>query len=185
MFFAMLSMIENEQERRNIADIYAKNQHKLFHAAKLITCNRQSAEDAVQESFIEIIKQKEKIFSLECNLLYSYIVTIVRNKAIDILRRQKKTANIDISEAEQFLQSDELPVDEQVIGKLGFERIAELTEGLCENYRDILEMKYTLSLSIQEIAEILNIKEGNAKVRLHRAKESLKKLIESEVELNV
>jgi RNA polymerase sigma-70 factor (ECF subfamily) len=181
----MLSTIEDEQERLKIADIYDEHRHKCLHIALGITKNQQTAEDAVQDAFVEVIKRKDKILSMDCNHLLSYLVIIVKHKAIDILRKRKRISDIAFDELEDDLKAPDISVDEQVISKIGFERLVALIAGLDEKYKTIFEMRYILNYSNKEIAEMLNISHENVKVRLHRARAKLKKLLGSEVEVNV
>ena len=50
-------------------------------------------------------------------------IIIVRNKCIDILRKQKPFSNQPIEELEIFLESDQMPVDEQIIIESEYELI--------------------------------------------------------------
>jgi RNA polymerase sigma-70 factor (ECF subfamily) len=54
----------SERERVRIADIYEKYRYTCLYIAMKITNNKQNAEDAVEDAFIEIIKRKEKILAL-------------------------------------------------------------------------------------------------------------------------
>ncbi|MCL2018958.1 MAG: sigma-70 family RNA polymerase sigma factor [Oscillospiraceae bacterium] len=183
MFFIMLSTIEDEQERLRIADIYEEYRYMCLHRALTITKDQQMAEDAVGDAFVEVIKHKEKIFSLDCNQLPSYIVTITKNKARDLLRKNKRKSDLD-DDWENSLESDEIPIDEQVISKMGFERLLNLMASLDEKYKIVLEMKYVLDLSTNEISQMLNISNDNVKTRLFRARTQLRKLLGSEVTAN-
>ena len=185
LFFEMLSMIEDEQERLRIADIYEEHRYSCLHIAKGITKNQQTAEDSVQDAFIEVIKNKEKIFALDCNFLLPYIVTIVKHKCFDIMKKQNRISDTPIDELELEIDSGEIPVDDKVISQMGYDRLVELISGLHENYRTVIEMKYILELSIKEIADELDISQENVKVRIHRAKSQLRKLLGSEVKTNV
>jgi RNA polymerase sigma-70 factor (ECF subfamily) len=185
MFFIMLSMIEDERERLKIADIYKEYHHICLHIAMGITHNQQIAEDAVQDAFVEVIRRKEKILSLSCNHLQSYLVIIVKHKAIDILRKYQKISDIDIDDSADILESDETPVDEQIIDKMGFEHLVSLVSKLDEKYKVVFEMKYILGFSNKEIAKMMNIERENVKIRIYRARAQLRKLLGNEVKVNV
>jgi RNA polymerase sigma-70 factor (ECF subfamily) len=49
---------------------------------------------------------------------------------------------------------------------------------LPDNYRTVLLLRDIEEMSISEVAKILNISETNVKVRVHRARSALKKLLE-------
>ena len=59
----------------------------------------------------------------------------------------------------------------------GEKEIEAEIENLSVNYRTIIEMRYYLGLSYEEIAEELNIPIGTVKIRLFRAKEQLNKIL--------
>nr|WP_244969169.1 sigma factor [Tissierella praeacuta] len=114
MLTLYLSMLDNEQERKKMTDLYKEHKYVLLRYAIKITCNQSMAEDAVHNAFISIIEKKEKYLKLDCMYFRRSAVIIVRNKCIDILRKQKPFANKSIEELEIFLESDEVPVDEQI-----------------------------------------------------------------------
>ncbi|MCL2019950.1 MAG: sigma-70 family RNA polymerase sigma factor [Oscillospiraceae bacterium] len=185
MFFMMLSTIEDEQERLKIADIYEKHRHRCLLVALKILKNQQLAEDAIQDAFIEVIKHKEKIFSLSCSDMLPYIVTIVKTRALNIVKKNKKFSDIPFEELDEIKDSGEVPVDEQVINKQDFENLIAHIASLDENYKVALEMKYRDNMSNIEIANVLNITQKNVEMRLYRAKIKLRKKLESEVKTNV
>jgi len=181
----MLSMIEDEQERQKIADIYEKYRYKCLHIAFNIVKNQEMAEDAVEDAFIEVIKQKDKILPMNCSDLLSYLVTIVKSRAINIIKKTNKISDTPIDEIVETIESNEIPVDEQIANKQGFEHLVAKIASLDENYKIVFEIKYRDNLSNGEIAKILNITQKNVEMRLYRAKLKLRKLIESEVNTNV
>jgi len=181
----MLSTLENEQERRKIEDIYKKYRYKCLHIAKKYINNHQMAEDVVEDAFMEMIKHKNKILSMDCSDLLPYIVTIVKSRAINIVKKENRTSDMPIEEFEEVFKSSEIPIDEQIINKQGFERLVAHISKLNENYKVVFEMKYIHNMSNGEIAEKLNITKKNVETRLHRAKIKLRELIESEAENNV
>jgi RNA polymerase sigma-70 factor (ECF subfamily) len=184
MFFIALAVIEDEQERQRISDIYEKYRHKCLCVALKYVKKQNIAEDIVGDTFVKIIEHKEKIFSLDCNLLPTYIVTIVKNKSKNFLKSQQKISDTSFEELEEATEDSALSIEEQVLDKMAFERLVSLVDTLDEDYRTVLIMKYIWDFSVKEIAETLDITQGNVKVRIHRAKAQLKKLLKKEVETN-
>jgi len=177
MFPIMLSAIEDARERLEIADIYEKYRYKALHIAMGITHNRQSAEDAVQDAFIDVIKYKDKVLSMDRNLLPSYIAITVKHKAVNIVRK-RKYASFD--EIEYDVESPEPGVEEQIADMLSYERLTALVGELDEKYKTVFEMKYVLGFSIKEISETLGVVEGSVKTRIFRAKAKLRELLQKE-----
>ena len=55
-----LSMLDTEQERKKMTDIYEEYKYALLHYAMKIMRNQDMAEDAVHNAFISIIQKKQK-----------------------------------------------------------------------------------------------------------------------------
>jgi len=176
----MLATIEDEQERLAIEDIYIKHRHKLLAIALKLTKNQQVAEDAVGDTFVEIIERKEKIFSLNGSEMLPYIVTIVKSRAINILKKDNRIHDKPIEEWELEFESADTPVDEQVIDQMGYDKLVALISRLCESQRIVFEMRYIQFLTNDEIAEELGFDAKTVENRLYKAKLKLRKLLENE-----
>ena len=75
-----------------ITQIYKKYDRLMLFTAKKYLMDLQECEDAVQESLLKLMSRIELLRTLEEPVLTSYVVTTVRNTAINILRRQKRDA---------------------------------------------------------------------------------------------
>lgn len=75
-----------------ITQIYKKYDRLMLFTAKKYLMDLQECEDAVQESLLKLMRRIELLRTLEEPILTSYVVTTVRNTAINILRRQKRDA---------------------------------------------------------------------------------------------
>ncbi len=179
-----LSMLDTEQERKKMTDIYEEHKYALFNYAMTIIRNQDMAEDAVHNAFISIIQKKEKYLNLDCMDFRRSAVIIVRNKCIDILRKQKPFANKSIEELEIFLESEEVPVDEQVIFESEYELIRKYMNSIDEISKQVLLMKYISNMSYKEIGEELGMTPKHVDTRIMRAKEKVRKLIEKGVKYN-
>jgi RNA polymerase sigma-70 factor (ECF subfamily) len=108
----------------------------------------------------------------------------VKSRAVNILKKGNRIHDIPVDEWENEFESGNIPVDEQVIDRMGYDRLIALIAGLNENYRLVFEMKYVRFLTNDEIAKELGIEVKNVEMRLYRAKTKLRKLLESEVRTN-
>lgn len=177
-----ITMLETEQERKKMADIYEEHKHALLlYALKVTGYNQAMAEDAVHNAFLSIIKEKEKYFHMDSRDFHFSAVIIVRNKSIDLLRKEKPYANIPMDELEIFLESNEKPLDEQVIISTEYAAIRKYMLDIDEISRQVLIMKYVLGMSYKEIGERLNMTPKHVDTRILRAKEKVRKLVEIEV----
>lgn len=149
----------------------------MYSIAFHVLNDHQLAQDAVQMSFVKIIDTMKIINDVECNKTKAFLVIICRNISINMYKKRKRNNPITIEEIEDSLPDHTCNLDDQMIN---FERLSALKEKikmLYEPYADIITLKYIFDYSEKEIAKILDISEQNARVRLHRAKNSLIKLI--------
>jgi RNA polymerase sigma-70 factor (ECF subfamily) len=176
-----LSMLDTEQERKKMTDLYEEHKYALLHYAMKFTRNQDMAEDAVHNAFISIIQKKEKYLNLDFMDFRRSAVIIVRNKCIDILRKQKPFSNKSIEELEIFLESNEVPVDEQVIFESKYELIRKHINSIDEISKQVLHMKYILNMTYKEIGGELGKTAKHVDTRIMRAKEKVRKLMEKDV----
>ncbi len=182
MLALYISMLGTEQERKRMADIYEEHKHALLmYALKVTGYNQAMAEDAVHNAFISIIKNKEKYFSLDSRDFRFSAVIIVRNKCIDLLRKEKPYADISIDELEIYLESKDKPVEDQAVISSEYSAIRRHMAEIDEISRQVLIMKYALGMSYKEIGVRLGMTPKNVDVRIIRAKEKVRKLVELEL----
>lgn len=174
-----ITMLETEQERKKMIEIYEEHKHALLlYALKVTGHNLEIAEDAVHNAFLAIIKEKEKYFRLGSRDLRFLSVIIVRNKCIDLLRKEKPYADIPMDELEIFLEADEKPIDERIIASYEYAAIRKHMASIDEISRQVLIMKYVLDMSYKEIGEKLNMTTKHVETRIYRAKEKVRRLAE-------
>ena len=174
------SMLESDSEKDRMAEIYEKYKLKFLKIALNITHNQALAEDAVHNTFVAIIKQKEKYFNLYgSDFLYSTVI-IVRNKCIDLLRKEKQYSNIPMEELEIYIGSEDFSVEDHIVLSSEYEALLRYLERIDEISSQILIMKYEQGFSYKEIGERLNMTSSHVQTRIYRAKEKLKKLMREE-----
>lgn len=177
-----LSMVDTPEEKLKVEKFYNKYKNYLLNYAYKFLKSKELSEDAVHEAFISILKNKDKYLSLKENELKRSATVILRNKCIDILRKDKKYADISMEDVEIYLESDEKSVEEQSILNDEVEKIQRHLKNLDEMTKQILIMKYIEDMSLKEIGEEMNLTSKHVSTKIYRGKEKLKKLIEKEEE---
>lgn len=158
----------------------------MLALAERLLRDRGLAEDVVQESFVRAfdgLAGFEGRSSLE-----SWLHRITVNTALSKLRQLKRLAEQSIDEhLPEFDRYDcriELPwsrlasVDEIMESEDTRRRVYETIGELPDAYRVVLQLRYIEEYDTSEVATLLGISESNVKVRLHRARAALKKLLE-------
>lgn len=138
----------------------------------------EQARDVVQETFLKLYKQDpEKVRQK----VKSWLFTVCRNHCYDLIKRNRKTSNLEEDEISYIASSEDNPF--QVISFLeGREEINEkikilysLIEELPSRQREVMRLKFQANLSYKEIAETIGISTSNVGFVMHSA---LKKLRE-------
>ena len=155
-------------------EIYDKNYPQVKRFLSRMVGEEWTAEDLTQDAFIKV---KENLHSLQDDLkLRPWIFRIARNRCLDYFRSQStqrgiKEASCGIGEAVEPVAHAGL--EQHEMSKCVQDKIQLLPEPL----RAAMVLSDTMELSHQEIADILDIKVGNVKVRLHRARKALKEIL--------
>lgn len=153
--------------------------HKLcMKISNSITRNSLDAEECVSDSYLKLWKA---IPPNKPNCLKSFLLRIVKNTAIDKLRKNKSR----IEGSELMLVYEELSqciADEREISN-SFELryiMNRFLEKLDVDNRRIFMKRYWYTLSIAEIAKEESLKESTIKMRLMRMRDKLKLELEKE-----
>lgn len=175
----IIMAIENERDRDIATELYKQYSSTMLYIADNILHDIHLAEDAVSEAFIKIINNLDKINPKDCYRTRGFVVIIVRNVALDILRKQKRSKVTSIDSFDDSIPFEE-PNFENMTIKEACQRIINCIGRLNKNYSDILYLKMEFAYSNKEISEILGISQENVKTRLSRARKALKEELERE-----
>lgn len=174
-----LMIIEDEDIRNRLEEIYIKYKKDVYWVAKNILKDGHESEDVVQEAIIKLSSYIEKNINLECNKIKGLFVIIVRNLSINIYNSRKKVFNTAFDEGIEYV-SDDFSIDEEIIRLDEAKFIADALAKINPIYADILTLKYYHEYSDAEISKLLNITEGNVRARLMRARRAVKSIIEKD-----
>ena len=175
MLFFFLAMLETPEDKQKFAELYEANRGLMFSTAKAILHDDSFAEDAVHEAFVRLIKHFNKLEEFTCNQIRNYLVIIVKNAAIDIYNERRKMTEISFDEA---YETDGRYADSALDARLDYEELLEVIDQLPEIYSEALYLSYHLGLSVNEIAASLSLSVSAVKLRLMRARQKLRALLE-------
>lgn len=154
-----------------LIEILTPYKNKMFRYAFSIIGNRFEAEDIVQEAIIKIWKRMDKFSEIENK--EAWVITIVRNLAIDKVRAKKKKQTSDIND--YFHISDNAPSpDVKLEQKDAVKKVTEIMASLQETQREIITLRDIEGYTYQEIADIMGLKVDQVKVYLFRARKTLR-----------
>jgi RNA polymerase sigma-70 factor (ECF subfamily) len=151
----------------NFNKFYREHRDGLFAYLMRSTGDYHLSSDILQESFTRYLeKYAEEGFSK--TLLY----TIARNAVIDGYRKKGNDARI----SEESGPGQPNP-ETHLLVREDYRRVLTAMQKLSREERDALSLVVSSSLTYREIARITGTSESNVKVRVHRARVKLKRMI--------
>ncbi|MCK5155689.1 MAG: RNA polymerase sigma factor [Spirochaetales bacterium] len=149
----------------------------IMRVAYHVTYNMDASEDICQEAFIRFF-DRGLIFPSIDEAKY-WLIRVTKNLSINYVKRKGRE-----KVAVDKIKKQHLPAaktgEETVIGNETCEMVRQAIQQIPEKLRAVLVLKEYSDLNYKEIANILNITESNVKVRVHRAKLQLEKLLTQE-----
>ncbi|MFT4204282.1 MAG: sigma-70 family RNA polymerase sigma factor [Chitinophagaceae bacterium] len=157
------------------AHLVNRYQQYVFTLAYRLVANREDAEEIAQDSFVKAYRyladfRQESRFS-------TWLYTIVQRNAISFLRkRQLDTQPMDNKELEVQDHASSFQLLQYKSDKQMLNAALAL---LKPEEASVLSLFYLQDQSLDEIAQILGVESNTAKVRLFRARQKLKQVIET------
>ena len=172
--------LQNRAQMKNISfktDVLPMKD-KLFRLAFRITLNQQDAEDVVQETLIKIWNRHDQWDEIES--LEGWALTIARNMALDVLRKQgnHRTVSLDEPTTQHPSPITHTPY-EQMMEKERIAMVRNLMNSLPEKQRTAMQLRDFEDKSYKEIAAIMQISEDQVKINIFRARQFIKKTYDS------
>ena len=166
-----LSMLESDNDRELFAALYNQYGSAMLRVAKrYFPDDGYTAEDVVQNAWVRVVNNFQRISSLPSNKYGAFLVVIVKNEAITILRRKKQELPFEdaiIGNDDRFAENDE-------------RSIIEVIQSMPDTYRAVLEMRFIEERSTREISKALALTETAVNVRIHRGRTILIKKLREE-----
>lgn len=135
--------------------------------------NRQRAEDAVQETYVRLLKQDRK--KIESHIK-PWLLRVCRSRILDIARKEGRMSIIDTSMLEQRSTNRPCP-SERVEGQDLSAFLLSHVDKLSPSQREVLRLKFQSELSYKEIAQITDKSVNHVGVLLHQALKRLKVIL--------
>ncbi|MBD2865766.1 RNA polymerase sigma factor [Paenibacillus oceani] len=155
-----------EQQDELLMDVYKQ----MFIVTYSIMRNKSEAMDAVQESWVKILRKLDTL--RDRDKLMQWAKVIATNTAYNMIKRKVAVSLCSPEEDGMVLASSE-GVEDRVLRNIIFEEIAKLEE----KTRQILTYKFYYDLKDKEIAERMDLPLGTVKARIHRGKEQLRAML--------
>lgn len=171
--YELITLLKQKDEQA-FNFLYDNYSGALYGVILKVVTDVDMAQDTLQDVFIKIWRNFDS-FDNRKGSLYTWMLNIARNSAIDVLRssgfrQSQKTGNI---EENVYKDTRELMTHMPVDG-IGLQKVIDQ---LKEEYRVIIELAYFKGYTQEDIAKELNIPVGTVKTRCRNALLQLKEIV--------
>jgi len=164
-------------DKNAFEELVRRHQELVFSLAYKLTGNRELANDVAQEAFIRAWKAIQKFRGDSTFSTWIYRITV--NTAWTLRKKAKKHYSLNIEDTQEPVVIDEKKDPEYLAINSDLSSVLQKAlDQIPVEQRIIVELKNIEGRSHKEIAEYLDISVTAAKVRLHRAHQKLRIILE-------
>ena len=151
-------------ERSALEELYVRHVDRVYAYLAATVGNRHDAEDLTVQTFVRVMESIGR-FEQRSTPFEAWLFRIARNLAIDHFRVRGRYEPAEAPPVDEPQPSAE----EQVLARVRSRSLLEHVRTLPHPQRQVLGLKYVLSLSNAEVAAALQKTEGAVKALQHRA----------------
>ena len=179
----LMNRVQNG-DAKALRQIYGSYKSILFGLIVSMLKDREEAEDCLQEVFTQLWEKADRFDASKGNL-YSFIVTMARNKAIDRIRsrayKDSKQEDHTISDFSLTPESDFNNPEEDLELSERANLVRSALQKLSSKEREVLKVAYYGGMSQTEISEKMEIPLGTVKYRMRQGMIKLKDFLKQDI----
>ena len=175
--------IEDDNDRAFMAELFQSYNRLMYREIFQIVGDSWAAEDVLQETLIKLIDKVAELRKRDKKQLVSYIISASKNRARNYVRDIGRNTALSFDEQieHEDLASSGEEIELQLIKEQDLERFASVWSELDERSRHLLEGRYILEKTNQELADELGIKPDSVRMALIRARKNAYQLLEKTI----
>lgn len=142
---------------------------KVFRLAKRLLVSNDEAEDATQELYLKLWKNKEKL--VQYKNVEAFAMTMTKNYCLDQLKAKRSN---NLSLVHSNYKDNNISLQREIELKDSVSRVHELIENLPEKQKMIIQLRDVENYEYAEIGKILDLQPTAVRVALSRARKTIK-----------
>ncbi|MGP1909806.1 RNA polymerase sigma factor [Metabacillus sp. JX24] len=158
--------------------MYDRYEKLLYSFAFRITHDHTLAEEVLQDVFMKLW-HGNRVYDSSKGKFTSWLLTVTRNQAIDLIRKHKKTDTVEILEKDS-VSTPEQSVEHEVEWMEKGEILREAVAKLKKDQQQMIELFYFKGFTQQKISDVYQIPLGTVKGRIRLALKHLRSMLEKE-----
>lgn len=157
--------------------LYNQHRHGVITRAYQILRNREDAEEVANDVFIKFRQHQHKVKEEK---LAAWLMTSTKNKCIDVIRKRNQKPGHEQDIEIHTIRDPRTHIEKGVINKEVIEIIEEALQKIGETETTrAYRLRVIEGYDDKEVAEIIGCHHNTIRVKVHRCKKRLKKLIEN------
>jgi RNA polymerase sigma-70 factor, ECF subfamily len=158
-------------------------QDRLFHAMTCIMGSAEDARDVVQDAFVQAFIKLESF--AQRSAFYTWLYRIALNVAASRRRRDRRHRSLDGEDSSDRGPPDPgAAPDDRIQQQEQAARVQAALRSLPEEYRVVLVLREIDGCDYDAIGDILGLPAGTVRSRLHRARNRMRELLKTTVEMD-
>ena len=151
-----------------LGELYDEHASAALATAMRVVGGREEAEDVVHDAFVTVWR-KIGSFNAERGAIRAWLMTIVRNRAIDRVRARRGSMDLDDADERSLLRTGPNPTWEAAVQRASAADMQAALGRLPEEQRRAIELAYFEGYTYREVADLTGVAAGTAKGRLRLA----------------
>jgi RNA polymerase sigma-70 factor (ECF subfamily) len=162
---------------QSYAILLGRYQHMVFTLAVRMLRDREQAEETTQDVFV---KAYRSLGTFRGDSKFStWLYRVAYHKILDACAREKRRRDLSSPVSlEDLAEGSDQSTWAEILGRERKEILLQALANLTPEENSLMSLFYLQELSLAEIAEVLDTSAGVVKVRLFRARERLKKMMQ-------
>ena len=165
----------DKDKKEKMLQLYSMYESAMYAIAYAILNNVEQAEDATHEAFLKLYTYFDDIEKTDSQKTKALVTRIVKNKAIDTYRKNKKIVMYEdnIKEKENDDTDPAIIVENQLMKLYRLNALENAMNDIPDNLRQIITMRYGYELKMTEIADISGENSATIRKQMERARKYL------------
>ncbi len=151
-----------------LGELYDRYAGTATATALRVVGSREDAEDVVHDAFVAVWRKIDR-FDAERGALRAWLMTVVRNRAIDRVRARRASIDLDDADERSLLRTGPNPTMEEALTRASAGDLRAAMASLPDDQRRALELAYFEGYTYREVAELTGVPAGTANGRLRLA----------------
>ncbi len=172
MLMFLMTLAPDQEDRVFLEGLYDRYYKLLFWAVQQYIPQEQDRADVVHDALVQLVAHVDKLRTLDQDGLTGYVMVTLRNTAYNYLQREQLRRTVTPLVWAEGMDDTMETLAEQLDDR---SLLRALSRKMTEEERILLEGKFLLDQSDEQLAAMLHCKPESLRMKLTRARRNLRK----------